>query len=84
MPLKKHRFPRKAARFARIRKYFWKTRAFEMGLLKQADFDRWRKGIPVWGWGATTRDRGMEAEDVHTPKQSSSLQGLSRTAFIFK
>ena len=36
------------------------------------------------GAGGTTRDRGMEAEDVHRPRQSSSLQGLSRAAFIFK
>ena len=46
---------------------------------------RWRKGIPVWGWGDHDQGhRGMGAEDVRTPKQPSPLGSLPRTAFTFK
>lgn len=56
-----------------------------MGLREQEDFGRWRKGIPVWGWGDHDQGhRGMGAEDVRTPKQPSPLGSLPRTAFIFK
>lgn len=56
-----------------------------MGLREQEDFGKQRKGIPVWGWGDHDQGRrGMEAEDVHTLRQPSSLESLSRTVLIFK